>query len=79
MLAGVGFDFRRGAFQGEPGFLQSQFGIPEFQVFINVVQKREHGFVLHGGFILQKFLSLSLKAKIIERKFETSDKFSEFV
>ena len=50
MFAGVGFDFRRGAFQRVARLLQPQLGIPEFQVFVNVVQKGEHGLVfLHGG------------------------------
>ena len=45
VLAGVGFDFRRGAFQRVTGLLQSQFRIPQLQVFINVIQKRENSFI----------------------------------
>jgi hypothetical protein len=54
VVAGVSFDFRRGAFQRVARLLQSQLGIPQFQVFVDVIEKREHGFVLHDGFILQK-------------------------
>jgi len=42
VLAGVGLDFRRGAFQRVASLFQPQLGIPEFEVFINVVEERQH-------------------------------------
>jgi hypothetical protein len=51
VLAGEGLDFRRGAFQRAARLLQSQPGIPQFQVLLGIVEKREHGLVLHHKII----------------------------
>jgi hypothetical protein len=44
VFAGVGFEFERRDFGFEAGFLKAEQRIPQFQVFIDVVDERENVF-----------------------------------